>query len=559
MSSFVGSAPSQPAPPGSAHDARLQPVAWGGLSIGVSALVLLEAWRKVGACQDDAYIFLRYADNLVHGAGLVYNPGERVEGFTSPLWQLLVVACAALRLDTVTAVGVMGTLATVGVVLVSVRDARRCGPPGPFSAVAPVTLALYAHFLVWAVSGMETSLFTLLLWAGISQYRCAVREARAPELATGVLLALASLTRPEGGVAVLALATDAGLRAARSPGGSARGSVGSILGPSVVAGTALLTARWLYYHDLLPNTFYAKMGGTAHHFKVGALYVWDFLRATPFVWCAAGLALPGAARRVPAFGAMVAVIGLWLLNVVRVGGDYMQYHRFLIPLAPLLFALGADGVFAAYEVAARRLARVQALSGAGAGARRLRGAAPALTAITVTASAVALGHDPIQFGEEHWFPSVLANARLGRVLGKTLPPDWKIGLPNIGAVGFYSHRYIVDLLGLVDRGLARRPSMLVSDDEVGWNEGSHDHFDVAWSFAQKPDVVAFSQAYGSEPFQDFSEVPCYLRVERYALDYISAGHDYVLRNVEIDRHVYWALFVRADRLADLARARTDAR
>jgi hypothetical protein len=37
---------------------------------------------------DDSYIFLRYAENFASGHGPVFNPGERVEGYSSPLWMV---------------------------------------------------------------------------------------------------------------------------------------------------------------------------------------------------------------------------------------------------------------------------------------------------------------------------------------------------------------------------------------------------------------------------------------------------------------------------------------
>ena len=41
---------------------------------------------------DDAYIFFRYAENIVQGYGIVWNQGESpVEGFSSPLWLLILV------------------------------------------------------------------------------------------------------------------------------------------------------------------------------------------------------------------------------------------------------------------------------------------------------------------------------------------------------------------------------------------------------------------------------------------------------------------------------------
>ena len=38
---------------------------------------------------DDAFITFRYADNFIRGKGLVYNAGERVEGYTNFLWLIL--------------------------------------------------------------------------------------------------------------------------------------------------------------------------------------------------------------------------------------------------------------------------------------------------------------------------------------------------------------------------------------------------------------------------------------------------------------------------------------
>src|SRR5881394_385774 len=46
----------------------------------------IAAWIAIGDGAEDAYITYRYAHHLATGNGLVYNPGERVMGFSSPLW-----------------------------------------------------------------------------------------------------------------------------------------------------------------------------------------------------------------------------------------------------------------------------------------------------------------------------------------------------------------------------------------------------------------------------------------------------------------------------------------
>jgi len=67
--------------------------------IWVSALLAgvalaFAVWRAVRLAwlADDSFISFRYAWNLVHGRGLVYNAGEYVEGYTNLLWTLLLPA-----------------------------------------------------------------------------------------------------------------------------------------------------------------------------------------------------------------------------------------------------------------------------------------------------------------------------------------------------------------------------------------------------------------------------------------------------------------------------------
>ena len=72
------------------------------LYVGLSLALLVGAcvWAlHLGWVGDDAYISFRYVKNFVQGQGLVYNPGERVEGYTNFLWVMLLVPFAWLGLD----------------------------------------------------------------------------------------------------------------------------------------------------------------------------------------------------------------------------------------------------------------------------------------------------------------------------------------------------------------------------------------------------------------------------------------------------------------------------
>ena len=73
----------------------------------VMAWMLWEAWDFT---IDDAYISFRYARNLIEGHGLVYNPGERVEGYTNLVWTLFIAAGMKMGIDPHPLTKVLGTI-----------------------------------------------------------------------------------------------------------------------------------------------------------------------------------------------------------------------------------------------------------------------------------------------------------------------------------------------------------------------------------------------------------------------------------------------------------------
>ena len=148
---------------------------------------------------DDAFISFRYARNFAEGHGLVYNPGEDpVEGYTNFLWTFLLGLGAMADLDIVHLSRVLGAAAAV-LTLVLVANAHRfIARMTPLaSALAVLFLATYAVFLPWPTSGMETTLFGLLLLAALLMHaRSLGRKAGAGWLlALGLVAACAEIGR----------------------------------------------------------------------------------------------------------------------------------------------------------------------------------------------------------------------------------------------------------------------------------------------------------------------------------------------------------------------------
>lgn len=314
-----------------------------GVVVGVGVSVA-DAWRLrwVG---DDAFVSFRYARNLVRGLGLVYNAGERVEGYTNFLWTLLVSGGMALGLDPVVFSEVAGIACFAALLVLLARTSLRAGAV-PLAAIAYASLE---HARSFATSGLETSSYVLLVTATLLG---AIRADSVRGWAgVGLLGALTVLTRPDGALfyglaGALALIDAARLRDPRF--------VAAVAAP----GAALLLpwAAWklAFYGSLLPNTFHAKSAAGAW-WAQGSLYLRLYF-TTYWPVALGGAALPLAAWlgrhegggpgwrgwRGPVF--LGVGTALYLVYVARVGGDFM-FARFCLPITPALL-LGLERVAA---------------------------------------------------------------------------------------------------------------------------------------------------------------------------------------------------------------------
>jgi arabinofuranosyltransferase len=327
----------------------------------VAVLFLLHADRR-SFLGDDAYISFRYAGNWAAGEGPVFNPGERVEGYTNFLWVALLAGGIRLGVPPEALAPTLGTLAGLGVLaLTAWIGLRRHGRGDLLAWLAPAALALHPSFAAWSTGGLETQLFSFLLLAAAARFLVERQGAARPRPWSAPLFALATLTRPEGALfaALAGVVAAADARRRRRP-----------LAPLVAWGAlylvpvlAHLAWRRAYYGAWLPNTFRAKVPEA--QWEQGFDYVVYFLTGTGVVWllpllAAAVLVRPGLRQAL--FAAWLAADAAYL---VAVGGDFMEF-RFLVPMLPYLFLLTADGVRRLAELAGRRHAMTGAAAVAGA-------------------------------------------------------------------------------------------------------------------------------------------------------------------------------------------------
>ncbi len=318
-------------------DARWRPLLRAALLVAVLALGLSLALDRANLV-DDAYISLRYAQNLLDGHGLVWNVGERVEGYTNFLWTLMLAGLGLSGIELpllALAASLVAWLTMLGGTLALARHLMPRGLP-----VAAMLLALQATSLEFATSGLETSMASaFVVWGAFFLARN--RGPRDTALC-GLMLILATFTRPDhalfwmaAGLAILLRDLDRdrplpSLLAARSWWFPA-----SFLPYAVYLGWKLA-----YYGQILPNTFYAKSADQAY-FSQGWITTWTFLLGAG-LWLLLPLAWLGLRRlwkEQRALGLFLMLgLGSYHLYVGKVGGDFM-YGRFFVVTLPLWLVL----------------------------------------------------------------------------------------------------------------------------------------------------------------------------------------------------------------------------
>ena len=333
------------------------PARIGIAAVFLASIALIAHARVFDLICDDALITVRFAQNLaMHGAP-VYNLGERVEGYTSPLWMVLLALQMRVGIGAEHAVHLLGAASGVLLLASTWMLWRRIEPARTAPGIAVLAaLAVSAPVAAWTMGGLETPLFAALVTLSIAIASKVIVDGGVESGAkVGVLLALTTLTRPEGaaltGIVVLAGLSLEGLRPGRFK---------TIV--AIAVGYAAVIApfeawRWHYYGFPLPNTFYVKTSGGSALYAVGVRYLSFFAREmgeTLIEIFVALLFIPvrGPSLDEPAELTRSRRAALWMARgfvvllvpyVASVGGDFLDLYRFLVPAFPLVFVGAAHG------------------------------------------------------------------------------------------------------------------------------------------------------------------------------------------------------------------------
>lgn len=421
----------------------------GSLLLAALAAVVGRALRRVAL--DDPYVTYRYADNILAGLGPVYNPGEPVLSTTAFGYALVLAAFKAISGPSLALPELSNALSAFGLGALAIAlyllAARHGRPAAGLAAGALVVLSP----LLLSSFGLETCLFL-----GAIGWTALAFDARRPVLAA-FLGALATALRADGALAfgVFWLCASA--------------ASGAPLRRAALAYVAIVvpyeTALTLHFGSPIPTTLRAKVAqatiaGWSDYLGGLRDLAAERLAVSRLYWTAAPLGLLGLA---------VATVRWWALSLMLWGvlqagvyqllgvASYSWYYAPLVPAAALLVALGADE-------SARWLVR------------RVHGAGLAASALALVLL-LPLGIAQIRAVRNLYAsvpePRALAYERAGEWLDAHAAPADRVAVMEVGIMGYYARRPMVDLLGLIRPetiGALRREDFFwtIADSQAEW-------------------------------------------------------------------------------------------
>jgi len=282
------------------------------LTVIFSVIVLRSAW----VC-DDAYISFRTIDNFVNGYGLTWNTGERVQAYTNPLWVFVTAAVYVFSGEFYYTSIFLSLVLSIGMVVILARKVALSVQSAALAALSHLLLVIFAAVYF---GGQRTPrrLFWLALIAALGMLN---------RLDT-VLLYLPALVAAFFG----------------TPGGGRIKRV--VLGMLPIIGWEVFSL--IYYGFPFPNTYYAKLKAgipAADLARQGLMYYVDTLDLDPLtlIVIAAGIVLVWVGRKRDQVPFVLGMV-LYLIYIVRIGGDFMTGRFFAAPLLVSVILLSRFGL-----------------------------------------------------------------------------------------------------------------------------------------------------------------------------------------------------------------------
>lgn len=288
---------------------------------------------------DDLFIYFRYASNFADGKGIVFNVGEYVEGISGLLWLFVLSAYKNSGLPLEFSAKLTGLISVIFQIFIIFKICLKM--KFDYTAFGVCALMLFnLPFIIWSVSGFEIMLYmslqilTFYLILNTDKYKL-------NPFILSFLLFLVTVSRPEGILFsvcyLLFIFTISGDKAYTV----------KVVTVYFITLSGLLLFRFIYFGDILPNTYYAKIGHNLfgsyefRSYRNGIYYIKDFflhnIQFIPVI-----ILIPVTFKLLKnnkLFVFSLAVVMLQFGFVIFAGGDWMVQYRFVVPAIPYMSVL----------------------------------------------------------------------------------------------------------------------------------------------------------------------------------------------------------------------------
>jgi len=396
---------------------------------------------------DDAYISFRYADNLAQGQGMVFNPGEREEGYSNFLWIILLGIFSWGGMSPLISSKVLSGMFGAGIFFLTYHLSGICGRKNSSPGFAALFLiAANTSLVLWAASGMETTFYTFLLLLASYLF---LRECEGKgRYLSAFCFFLLALTRPEG-ILFFVLPVFFRIYDLLNPDSNFnRRSFCIYILLFSLPFSAYLLWKYLYFGSIIPNPFYAKFNAPlrliyepasklrkAWTYLTRAIIQNNLVVTIPFLGVLFGSI--GKEKRKLFF--MAGIILVQILFIVSVGGDWMPYYRFVVPILPFIYLLFQEGIKSSTVTIKNRLFKFS---------------------LVVTVFMLCMINFPYSRMEHREYlrqskGDLKRIKEFGVWLRQTFPPHYTVAYEEAGIPMYYSRLRLLDTLGLLNRDIGK--------------------------------------------------------------------------------------------------------
>jgi len=410
---------------------------------------------------EDCFISFRYAENFIEGKGLVYNEGEKVEGYSNFLWVMLIAFFRWFGISPIFASKLLGFASMALLLWIgSYYSLKKKQRKIDWIYLATPIMIFFNPFLHYhAGRGLETVFYTFLfVWAAFSFKR---RNYGNSSLAFAAI----ALTRPEGFVYFWLLLPMLFLDLKYSKTEKFPYPVPLIrfrfFTPYLAVVVPFFIWRVLYYGSFFPNTVLAKTGtfnfwsNPSFHMLLQFAISWSYIPLFALLAIFTYHREQWELKR----SLLIPMIlgGALLCYTIAIGKVQASPFRHYVPLVPILIILFQEFLRAMKKRVEDNLALSIGLFVIFMGMNFY-------TSNNLDSPSTRLHSRTIQFlkswnypGRVAWLlePPIILNAEAGKWCTQNLPPDALIAADQIGQFGYYTRQRVLDLLGLTDREFAR--------------------------------------------------------------------------------------------------------